>query len=137
MILLLVFRFGTMVQETWNVLCSHISWNCLALESKNSTETFFYLNIQYIFYKFSFCSFHIVRTANLVVNFRFQCPLSNAVLLCSESQVNADLMQRLGLVPKLLFILQDETVTDATAHTIASVLSVLLSNTNEVKNLIR
>lgn len=55
----------------------------------------------------------------------------------NESQVNADLMQRLGLVPKLLFTLQDETVSDATAHTIASVLSVLLSNTNEVKNLIR
>lgn len=50
---------------------------------------------------------------------------------------NAELMQRLSLVPKLLFVLQDDSVTDATAHTIASVLSVLLSNTNDKKNLLR
>ncbi|XP_048589940.1 WD repeat and FYVE domain-containing protein 3-like [Nematostella vectensis] len=55
----------------------------------------------------------------------------------NESQDNADLMHRLGLVPKLLFALQDDSVTDATAHTIASVLSVLLSNVNETKNLLR
>ena len=40
-------------------------------------------------------------------------------------------------MPKLLFILQDDAVTDATAHTIASVLSVLLSNTRDTKNLLR
>ncbi|XP_078381850.1 WD repeat and FYVE domain-containing protein 3-like isoform X3 [Oculina patagonica] len=55
----------------------------------------------------------------------------------SESVKNAELMQRLNLVPKLLFVLQDDSVTDSTAHTIASVLSVLLSNTNERKNLLR
>lgn len=46
-------------------------------------------------------------------------------------------MQRLSLVPKLLFVLHDDSVTDSTAHTIASVLSVLLSNTSEKKNLLR
>ena len=55
----------------------------------------------------------------------------------SESVANAELMQKLNLVPKLLFVLQDESVTDATAHTVASVLSVLLSNTSERKNLLR
>lgn len=50
---------------------------------------------------------------------------------------NAELMQRLSLLPKLLFVLQDDSVTDATAHTVASVLSVLLSNTSERKNLLR
>ena len=55
----------------------------------------------------------------------------------SESVTNAELMQKLNLVPKLLFVLHDDSVTDATAHTIASVLSVLLSNTNERKNLLR
>ena len=55
----------------------------------------------------------------------------------SESVTNAELMQKLSLVPKLLFVLQDDSVTDSTAHTIASVLSVLLSNTNDRKNLLR
>lgn len=55
----------------------------------------------------------------------------------SESVTNAELMQKLNLVPKLLFVLQDDSVTDSTAHTIASVLSVLLSNTSERKNLLR
>lgn len=55
----------------------------------------------------------------------------------SESVTNAELMQKLNLVPKLLFVLQDDSVTDATAHTIASVLSVLLSNTSDRKNLLR
>lgn len=55
----------------------------------------------------------------------------------SESVTNAELMQKLNLVPKLLFVLQDDSVTDSTAHTIASVLSVLLSNTSDRKNLLR
>lgn len=59
------------------------------------------------------------------------------IYIASESVRNAELMQRLSLVPKLLFVLQDDSVTDATAHTIASVLSVLLSNTNDKKNLLR
>ena len=59
------------------------------------------------------------------------------LLIDSESVKNAELMQRLSLVPKLLFVLHDDSVTDSTAHTIASVLSVLLSNTNERKNLLR
>lgn len=46
-------------------------------------------------------------------------------------------MQRLNLAPKVLFVLQDDSVTDATAHTIASVLSVFPSNTNDMKNLLR
>ena len=58
-------------------------------------------------------------------------------LINSESVKNAELMQRLSLVPKLLFVLHDDSVTDSTAHTIASVLSVLLSNTSERKNLLR
>ena len=59
------------------------------------------------------------------------------LLTNSESVKNAELMQRLSLVPKLLFVLHDDSVTDSTAHTIASVLSVLLSNTSERKNLLR
>ena len=59
------------------------------------------------------------------------------LLIYSESVKNAELMQRLSLVPKLLFVLHDDSVTDSTAHTIASVLSVLLSNTSERKNLLR
>lgn len=59
------------------------------------------------------------------------------LLINSESVKNAELMQRLSLVPKLLFVLHDDSVTDSTAHTIASVLSVLLSNTSERKNLLR
>ena len=58
-------------------------------------------------------------------------------LISSESQKNAELMQRMGLVSKLLYVLQDRTVTDATAHTVASVLSVLLSNTDAKNNLKR
>lgn len=64
-------------------------------------------------------------------------PLIERIYITSESVRNAELMQRLSLVPKLLFVLQDDSVTDATAHTIASVLSVLLSNTNDKKNLLR
>ena len=59
------------------------------------------------------------------------------IFVTSESGTNAELMQKLNLLPKLLFVLQDDTVTDATAHTIASVLSVLLSNTSDRKNLLR
>ena len=59
------------------------------------------------------------------------------LFIYSESVKNADLMQRLSLVPKLLFVLHDDSVTRSTAHTIASVLSVLLSNTSERKNLLR
>lgn len=63
--------------------------------------------------------------------------LTEFIFVTSESVTNAELMQKLNLVPKLLFVLQDASVTDSTAHTIASVLSVLLSNTSEKKNLLR
>ena len=50
---------------------------------------------------------------------------------------NAELMQRMGLVPKLLFILHNDPVSEATTEKIARVLSALLSNPNEAANLLR
>ena len=50
---------------------------------------------------------------------------------------NAELMQRLGLVPKLLFVLHDDMVSEATVQKIASVLSALLSNPDETGNMLR
>ena len=72
----------------------------------------------------------------IIVNDNLLC-FYVTLLINSESVKNAELMQRLSLVAKLLFVLHDDSVTDSTAHTIASVLSVLLSNTSERKNLLR
>ena len=59
------------------------------------------------------------------------CPFSR------ELHRNIDLMQRLQVLPKLLFVLQDESTSGSTVNTIASVLSVLLVNSPDSKNMLR
>ena len=44
----------------------------------------------------------------------------------SEQKNNLRLMQELGLVTKLLYILKDENLTQATVETVTSVIAVLI-----------
>ncbi len=55
----------------------------------------------------------------------------------SEQKNNMRLMQDLGLVPKLLHILKDETLSHHTVQTLASVISVLLAGGYFAPSLLR